>query len=319
MLTAFINGRFLTGDEALREAKVSAFDAGLTHGIGLFETLRAGRASGPWALHLDEHLDRLARSAFALGLASSLHTGPLGEAILETVQRSGLAQARVRLTLTGGDLNLLSQARATAAGSAPAGESSPTILIVAQPAAATPRAMLDDGVLVTLAHNRPTSAGDFESHKTLNYWWRLHELRSAGAKGAQEALVFSTAGHLVGGCVSNAFIVKDGELHTPVARGDEVHEKQVAAPAYAPPTLPGITRQSVMQAAAARGVLTQRRPLTIDDVLSADEVFLTSSVWGVLPVVRLEARGIGTGRVGPVTRELGAAYERELAELRALA
>lgn len=317
MLTAFVNGRFLTGDQALREAHVSAFDAGLTHGIGLFETLRAGQARGPWALHLDEHLDRLALSALTLGLASSLHTGPLGQAILETVQRANLPNARLRITLTGGDLNLLAQARAAAAGAAPAAESSPTVLIVAQPAAPTPQAMLDDGVLITLASNRPSSACDFESHKTLNYWWRLHELRAAGAKGAQEALVFSTAGHLVGGCVSNAFVVKDGLLHTPIARGDQPNHQPASA--HNPPTLPGITRQATIQAAAARGILTQRRPLTIDDLLSADEIFLTSSVWGVLPVVRLEARAISTGRVGPITRELAAALARELAEAQALA
>lgn len=322
MLTVFLNGRIMTGDEALREARVSALDAGLTHGVGLFETMLAGHGAGDggaWVMHLDEHLERLADSAVMLGLAASLHAGPLGEAVIKTVERSALPRARVRLTLTGGDLNLLAAARQAADGrGGGAAESTPTVLIVAQPAAPTPTEMLERGVLVTLAQTRPSNAAPFAGHKTLDYWWRLHELRAAGAKGAQEALVFDTAGHLCGGCVSNAFVVRGGELHTPTARGDGPAEES-SGPTRSPAVLPGVTRRWAMQSAASRGVLTRTRGVRIDDVLEAEEAFLTSSIWGVLPVTRVEGRTIGDGGVGPITRDLMRSFAREVDETAALA
>ena len=331
MLSVFLNGQFL--DAADRPALLSAFDAGIQHGVGLFETMLGRYEPDPsrgdsacWVVHLEEHLERLADSARTLGLASALHLGPLGDAVLETLRRSGLRRARVRLTVTGGDLNLLASARAAGAqGPASPSRHDPTILIVAQPATEYPPAMLDRGVAVTLADTRVSPLDPTASHKTLNYWWRLRELQSAGAKGAGEALVFSVTNHLVGGCVSSAILVKGGELIVPMARGEE--GAATAAPgdpargvAPAPgartkgvlpsATLPGVTRHALILAAEGLGILTKRRMVTIDDVLAADELLLTNSSWGVLPVARVESATIGAGTPGPVGRDLRQAWDR---------
>lgn len=319
MATVFLNGKFLPQDEA----RLSAFDAGVQHGVGLFETMLggagdAGADSEPWVSRLDDHLDRLITSARDLGLSDQLRAGPLAEAVLHTVQKSGLPLARIRLTITGGDLNLLARAQQPrpANGSAPA-HVQPSLMIVAQPATEYPPEMFDRGVSVVLADLRLNPLDPTAGHKTINYWARLRELQSAAAKQAGEALIFQITNHLAGGCVSNVFLVKSGELLTPIARGEEGHTAPApdapgsARPALPSPVLPGITRKRLLAWAAAEEIPVHRRMLGIEEVLGADEVFLTNSSWGVLPVVRVERQRIGTGSVGPLARRALDAWRDE--------
>lgn len=293
MSEVFVNGGFIERDDAA----VGAFDAGLMHGVGLFETMAARLVDGAVEVEgLDEHLDRLQASAAELGLSNDLRTGPLGEAVVETVQRSGLDRARVRLTITGGDLNLL---RATGRAN-----HTPTVLIDAQPATAYPAAMFENGVMATIADARANPLDPTAGHKTLNYWWRLRELQTAAAKGAGESIVLAVSNHLCGGCVSNIFVVRGGVLLTPIARGEEM---EVGGKGSLPsPVLPGITRARVIAEARRMGLSLERRMMGVGDVLDADEVFLTNSSWGVLPVVAVEAEPVASGRVGEVARGLRA-------------
>ncbi|MEE2973386.1 MAG: aminotransferase class IV, partial [Planctomycetota bacterium] len=135
-------------------------------------------------------------------------------------------------------------------------------------------------------------------HKTLDYWSRLSELQAAAGKGASEALWFMVSNHLAGGCVSNAILVKDGEFITPIARGEE---PDGGLPS---PVLPGVVREEALGWAAAEGRLVRRRMIGIEDILQADEVLLTNSSWGVLPVTGLEQESIGGGEPGPVATAL---------------
>lgn len=298
MNEVWLNGGFVARDDA----RVSAFDAGFQHGVGLFETMRAGlRDAEPFVFQLEEHLARLERSATALGLAGTLRTGPLGDAVLSAVARAGHDAARVRLTITGGDLNLLR---------AGASRHDPTIFIDVQPATAYPDRMFEQGVVVAIADAKANPLNPIEGHKTLNYWWRLRELQTAGAKGAAEALVFAASNHLAGGCVSNALIVKDGTLITPIARTEE---QDVGGKGAMPsPVLPGTTRAWALAQAVDMGLGIQRRMVTIEDVLDAEELMLTNSSWGVLPVVRVERKEIGSGAVGEVARTLRADWLRAM-------
>ncbi|HZW09734.1 MAG TPA: aminotransferase class IV [Phycisphaerales bacterium] len=328
MATVFLNGRFV--DQA--EARVSAFDAGLQHGVGLFETMLGGTTAldETWVFRLDEHLERLAGSARELGLSDQLRTQGLYDAVMETVARAGHARSRVRLTITAGDLNLLSAARDDETDGR-TGAVEPTVLIVAQPATAYPEGMFERGVMAAVADARANPLSPFEGHKTLNYWWRLRELQAAGAKGAAEAIVLQVSNHLCGGCVSNVFVVKGGVLRTPIARGEESETAgqrggeaagEGAAPAaeggvrrgaaLPSPVLPGVTRNAILELAELRSIRVERRMLTIEDLLGADEVFLTNSGWGVLPVVAVEAHPIGAGKPGELTRALRGAWRRAI-------
>jgi len=283
----WLNGEFLPQ----HDAKISVFDAGFQHGVALFETLlaRNGRVFRP-----DDHMRRLADSARELRLSESLRTRPLAQALQLVVDRNQLSDARVRLTVTGGDLNLLQSRGQTT--------QDPTILIVAQPPTPYPDAFFEKGVTVTIAAARANPLDPSAGHKTLNYWMRIHELQAAAANQAGEALWFSISNHLASGSVSNIFLVKDNELFTPIARGEEVPGSLRA------PVLPGITRRVIMDLARELNVITTTKMLDVNDLLGADEIFLTNSSWGVLPVVAVERQTIADGAVGDVSRRLRNAW-----------
>ncbi|MHC4948013.1 MAG: aminotransferase class IV [Planctomycetota bacterium] len=288
-MQVWLNGEFLERDAA----RLSVFDAGLQHGVGLFETMSARHGR---VFRVDAHVRQLAESARALLLSERLRPDPLAEAVARTVERNGLAESRVRLTVTGGDLNPL-----PAAGNG-RGRVDPTVLVVAQPPTAYPDAFFEQGIVAAVADGRDNPLDPMAGHKTLNYWPRIRALQAAAARGAGEALWFTVTNHLSAGSVSNAFLVRDGRLLTPYARGEEEDG------ALAAPVRPGITRAAILEAATRLGLETERRMLDVEAVLGADEIFLTNSSWGVLPVVRVERQAIGDGEVGSITLDLRAAW-----------
>lgn len=286
-MLVWLNGTFIDRDQA----SVSVFDAGFQHGVGLFETMLARNGS---IFRIEAHLDRLANSARELLLTQRLRIDPLADAVELTLKRNNLQQARVRLTLTGGNLNALEQTGKS--------QVDPTILIVAQPPTVYPKEFFENGVMVMIADGRENPLHPMAGYKTLNYWPRIRALQIAASKRAGEALWFTVSNHLASGCVSNVFLVKDGRLLTPIARGEE---EKGALPA---PVLPGITRAAIIELADDMDIEITRKMLDINDVLSADEVFLTNSSWGVLPVVAVEQSQIGIGHVGEITRRLRSAW-----------
>ena len=285
--TLWINGEF-TGPDS---ARVGALDAGFQHGVGLFETMLAREDD---VIDLPRHLERLAGSAQTLRLTESLRVPALAEAVTAVARRAAFPQTRLRLTITGGDLNLLT------GGADPDAEpqTDPTIVIEAKPATDYPSEMYDRGVSVAIADRRDNPLDPFAAHKTLNYWPRLAELQKAAAKGAAEAVTLQVSNHLAGACVSNLFVVNGDRLLTPAARGEE---EPGAIPS---PVLPGVTRGRVLQWADSEDLTPGAKLLNINDLLDADEAFLTNSSWGVLPIVRVEQSAIGAGEPGPVARAM---------------
>ena len=291
----WVDGAFVDADDA----RVPALDAGLQHGVGLFETLLVCQTEQGAIVHrAREHLNRLHESATALRLLDQFDVGALRFVLEEAASKADLpvgGRARMRLTLTGGDMNLL--ARAGAPG-APAAH--PTLVLQVTGAATYPPEMFDQGIALTVATARANPFRPTEGHKTLDYWWRLRELQDAASRGAGECLVLQVSNHIAGGAVSNLFAMHRGEVITPIARGSE---PEGAIPS---PVLPGITRALIIERARSLGVPVRERLMTIDDVLDADELFLTNSSWGVLPAVRLEGKTIGPGKPGAITQQLRA-------------
>ncbi|MEL7472676.1 MAG: aminotransferase class IV [Planctomycetota bacterium] len=305
--TVFLNGRFVSRDEAV----LSAFDAGVQHAVGLFETMTVSLGVGgePRIPRLWHHLDRLADSAHALGLTTKLRREALSDAIFETCRQSGVldepgSRARVRLTVTGGDLSLLQSSAKS--------QVDPTILIVVQPPTAYPDEMFTNGVRVSIADLKVNPLNPFEGHKTLNYWPRLRALQLASARQASETLVMQVSNHLAGGAVSNAFVVHEDRLITPIAQGEE--EMVGGKGALPSPVLPGVTRAGVIEWAHAEGIEVERRMVTIEDVLDAHELFLTNSSWGVLPVGMVEKEAINEAHVGPLTKRAVAWWREQMEE-----
>ncbi len=286
-MQVWLNGKFVERDAA----RISAFDAGLQHGIGLFETCTARNGK---VFRADAHARRLAASARELLLNDTLRPEPLAEALERAVEHNAVDDARLRLTVTGGDLGLTAARERS--------RIDPTILIDVQPPTAYPAEFFEAGVVATITEGRLNPTSPMAGHKTLNYWPRIHALQYAAANNAGETLWFTVTNHLAGGSVSNVFLVIDGVLATPFARGEEPGD------AVGPVVLPGITRGAIKELSDAMGVETRCCTLDIDQLLSADEVFLTNSSWGVLPVVAVEQKKIGSGRVGEMTTRLRGAW-----------
>lgn len=279
----WINGKLIQQDSA----NISIFDAGFQHGIGLFETMTARHGK---VFRAHAHMNRLAESAKLLLLSDRLRIEPLVEAVNHVVQENNMESARVRLTLTGGNLNQLQNK----------GEKriDPTIIVVAQPPTEYPQEFFDKGVTVMIADGRENPFDPMAGHKTLNYWQRIHALQLATTKQASEALWFSVSNHISSGSVSNIFLVKDNELFTPIARGEEVEGSIPSS------TLPGITRSAIIEIAEQMEIKVNKKMLDINNLLSASEVFLTNSSWGVLPVVGMEREKIAGGEVGAISKQM---------------
>lgn len=266
----WLNGAYVSDDQA----SVGVFDAAVQHAVGLFETMAARNGT---VFRLDRHIDRLIASAQQLALTERLKSEPLAEAVRSALEHSGLTDARIRLTVTGGDLNKMRSGNND-------GANDPTVIVVPQPPTPYPEEFFSKGVSVIMAPGRLNPWSTSAGHKTIDYWERIRTLQQAGAVGAGEALWADPAARVLSGCVSNLFLVKDGVLFTPPARGEQDPNQEV------PPVLPGITREAVIEVATTAGVPLEYIQPSMDDVLAADELFLTNASWHVLPVTALLMR-----------------------------
>jgi branched-chain amino acid aminotransferase len=295
----FLNGQILPPDQA----RIAVDDAGFQHAIGLFETMTAQHGR---VFRLKQHLERLCNSAMALGLSKDLNAEAIAEAVRITIEHNQIDRARIRLTVTPGSLSMLSGQPPRNPGVAG------TILIQpTEPTEYDPR-YFDEGITVLVAQPGANPFDALAGHKTLAYWSRLRTLRQAASVGAGEAIWLNVSNHLASGSISNVFLVKEGQLLTPIARGEEADNTLPA------PVLPGITRAAVIELAEELGVTVKRQMLSIDDLLEADEVFLTNSSWQVLPVSKVEKSPIGACKAGDLTKRLRAdlldLIERETTE-----
>src|SRR5258706_4351736 len=146
--------------------------------------------------------------------------------------------------------------------------------------------------------------------KPPNFSPRLSAFRDATGRGAGEAIWFNVHNYLQSGSISNIFIVKDGTLLTPPTRADLLDPVIAEKIPYAKSaTLLGITRQVVFELAAGEKMPVERAAITINQLLDADEAFLTNSIMGIMPISRIERSPIGQDKPGPITRRLSELYE----------
>jgi branched-chain amino acid aminotransferase len=154
-------------------------------------------------------------------------------------------------------------------------------------------------VLVVLSRFRQNVSEPTCGHKTTSYMSRMLALKQAHEKKAAEALWFTTDGRLAEGCVSNVFLVKNSRLYTP---------------AVSTPVLPGIARKTVCELVIAEKIEIIEKDLTIDDLLGADEVFITNVIMQIMPVVGIEKHTVGEGKPGAITRKITDFYNELVKE-----
>ena len=286
----WINGTFT--DES--SASVSVRDAGLLHGAGVFTTMRA---VGGRVFRIREHLARLRQSCEALFVPLTQTDRVLQEAAQELLDRRGLRAARLRLTVTRG---------ATSTDPVHGLRVEPTTILTATDFEPYPDEFYKKGMTVMLLDTQKLNPYDLQAgHKTLDYFSRLGALREANRRGTGEALWFNVHNYLQSGCVSNVVLIKDGVIQTPPTQ-QEIDQRQAPAKLPYPRSnvLPGIIRWAVLEAAKEWGTDVSLAGLTVQDVLGADEIFLTNSIMGVMPVCRIERHAVGTDKPGPLTTRL---------------
>jgi branched-chain amino acid aminotransferase len=268
----------------VERAHVSVRDSGLLYGAGLFETMRSHNGI---VFRLEDHLDRLLGSAAALSIRHAYDREFLRQAVNKVLGANGLADARLRLTLTSGPIAETVE------------QASPTLLVTATSLQGYPSEYYQTGVMVVLCPYRQNTTEPICGHKTTNYYPRLLALTLARQKGAAESLWFTTDNRLAEGCISNVFLLKASVLYTPPLQT---------------PVLAGVARKAVCRIARDESIEVVEKDLHIADVLEADEIFLTNVVMEVLPVIGVERHTVGDGKVGPVTMRLREKYLQTIEE-----
>lgn len=275
---AFLNGRFMP----LAQAKVSVEDRGYQFGDGIYELLRVynGRI-----FHLEEHLERLEHSALAIGLSIVYSKSRWKEILTKAHARSRYPDAKLYIQIT--------------RGTAPRDHAfpqrvRPTVLVTVRELIPLPSELREKGVSVIMVPDLRWGRCDI---KSINLLPNVMARQKARSSGAFEALFVRDAWVMEGaGC--NVFAVIGGQIVTP-PRG--------------PTILPGVTRDVVIELAReARDPLIEKG-ISVEELLHAQEVFLTGTTVEILPVVQVDGKPIGDGRPSRITRRL---YQQFLQTLR---
>lgn len=276
----FINGKYFSKEDA----KVSVFDHGLLYGDGVFEGLRAYSGN---VFRLQIHLDRLYESARAIMLTIPMTPSELGEAVRATVARNKITDGYIRLVVTRGAGSL---------GIDPAKTADPQVIIIADHIELYPKELYENGLeIVTASTIRNHPAALNPRIKSLNYLNNILAKLEGKRAGCLEALMLNHRGEVAECTADNIFTVKRGGLYTPPIDAG---------------ILEGVTRNAILELAEQAGIACHQMTMSRHDVYTADECFLTGSGAEVIPVVKVDARPIGDGTVGPITQQLLAAFHR---------
>nr|MBI3612985.1 aminotransferase class IV [Nitrospirota bacterium] len=270
----YLNDRFVDRKEAL----ISVFDHGFLYGDGVYETLRT--YNGRFFM-LPQHLARLQRSAGLIGLSIPILEQDWPALLREAVDRNGLTEAHVRITLSRGEGEL---------GLDPALCPHPTLVVMANPIAQYPARLFEEGVTLTLAATRRNLATALPPQiKSLNFLNNILAKQEAGRAGTFDAVMLNAEGLLTECTTSNFFFVSGGRLYTPAVDCG---------------ILDGITREAVLTLAREHGFPAEEGRYPAEALAHAEEAFLTNTSMEIMPVRSLDGTPLGSGRPGPVTKRL---------------
>ena len=270
----YLNGSWLSRETA----KISAFDQGFLYGDGVYEVIRVYRGK---PFYLAEHLERLWASAEAIGICRENVNADLPSLCAEALQRNRLSDALLRIILTRGPGD-----ETVYSGS---GES-PTLLVIPREFHDLPEEKYRKGIRAVVVSVRRNSALALPPRiKSINLLNNILAKREALERGADEPILLSPEGQLSESCSANVFFVTPGRLKTPdVSVG----------------LLWGITRRVVIDLVKKLGLPLEEGFYAAEELLSAEEVFLTSTTREIMPVTVLDGKPVGDGKPGPVSKSL---------------
>jgi len=279
----YVNGELFPRNEA----KISVFDSGYLVGDGIWEALRL---HDDVLVFLDEHLDRLWQAAATVGMDMKMTRQELTDKLWYTLKANDMHDgAHVRLMVTRGTKKTPSQdPRLTLTG--------PNLVIIPEYKLASPDS---HGRGVTLFTSTIRRGSPDYLDPRLNCHSKLHEVMAlvqAIEAGADEALMLDIHGFVATCNATNFFIVNKGEVWTSTGQ-------------YC---MNGITRGKVIKTAIENGIPCHQKNFSLFDVYGAEEAFVTGTFGGLTPVVKVDGRVIGNGKLGAMTEKLTGWYQAEI-------
>ena len=270
MAIYYIDGEFVPAEKAV----IPVDDLAILRGIGVFDLLRTYDGK-PY--FLDAHIDRLETSAQKIGLALPWSHSEITNVVKQTLAKNDIPEANIRFVVTGGSSTDFMN---------PSGH--PRLLVMVSPIPRLPDHWYTEGVkVISWEVVRP-----FPGAKSIDYISASLALKKAAAEDAVEALYIDRNGLALECTTSNIFAFVDDTLVTP-GRG----------------ILSGVTRKVVIE--LAQGIFPiDIRDISRAELLSADEVFITGTSKGLVPVVQVDDGVIADGRPGQRTRQLMAEMKR---------
>ena len=274
---AFVEGRFVP----VAEARVPVLDWGFLRSDATYDVAHVWRGS---FFRLEEHLDRFERGMERLRMSLPYGRDEIRDVLVECVRLSGLRDAYAEIICT--------------RGVPPPGSRDPRDCENNFFAFVVPFVWIADpdkqvrGLHAAIAGVQRIQPESVDP-KVKNYHWLDLELGlyEAYERGGETVILVDGDENVLEGPGFNVFVVKDGGVLTP-SRG----------------VLEGITRKTAIELAAELGIPLEARPVPADEVRAADEVFLTSTAGGVIPITTVDGRPVGSGEPGPVTLRLREAY-----------
>lgn len=279
----YMNGEFVPKEQAT----ISIYDHGYLYGDGLFEGIRVYNGK---VFRLDPHLRRLFDGAKSLGFdMGELSYEKARAAIIETCTKNDHNDGYIRVNLT----------RGTGLGLDPSHiDRTPNYVIATRQLALYPKEFYEQGLtMITCATRVPSPDAINPRIKcTGKYINNITAKMEANRAGAGEGIMLNHLGYVAEATGDNVFVIRDGAIYTP------------------PPSagcLKGVTRQVAMECAEQLGIPVKEENLTLFDLYSADECFLTGTAAEVIPGCILDERPIGTGKPGPLTQKIIEAFRKK--------
>jgi branched-chain amino acid aminotransferase len=274
MTKVYINGKIYDKNDA----KISVYDHCLLYGDGVFEGIRVYNGK---VFRLEEHVNRLYDSARSVWLEIPMNREQMAEAVNHTVKVNNKKDGYIRLVVTRGAGSL---------GLDPRKTTDPQVIIIVDDITLYPPEFYEHGLeIVTAAtiRNHPNALSP--RIKSCNYLNNILAKIEGIRAGCVEALMLNHKGEVAECTGDNLFLVKRGVLSTPPLDAG---------------ILEGVTRNAVIELARAANIPVREAALLRHDVYVADECFLSGTAAEVIPVVKCDDRLIGTGKPGPITRQL---------------
>ena len=279
MSYVYIDGMFYEKEHA----KISVFDHGFLYGDGVFEGIRAYNGT---IFRLTEHVERLFDSAKVIALTPSVSKKEMEEIIIKTCIKNSIRDGYIRPIISRGTGDL---------GLNPYLCKKTSIICIADKISLYPKEDYENGLkIITVATHRNYNESLNPRIKSLNYLNNIMAKIEAIQSGVKEALMLNPLGYVAECTGDNLFIVRKGKIYTPSVQSG---------------SLDGITAAAVAELAMKKGLEVISGLVSRFDIWTSDECWLTGTAAEMIPVISLDARPIGDGKVGPIFKQLLADFK----------